>query len=260
MPLLYGTTNADTILGTAEADGIRAGGGNDLIHGDGLDGPHPAIFPDPAGGPAPQGNSIYAGAGDDTVLAGYGADTVQGGVGDDLIQGWGVLAQSSLYRDAYARDADGGDALQGDAGDDTLLGGGGDDLLQGGDGADLLDGGTGADTLQGGAGADRFVFGALDARARLPVYDTRGDVVADFQDGIDHLDFSAFARRLPGVATDVLADGDVTDASHLQVRSVIAGADTRVEIHLPGGGSLGVDAVITLAGQHHLSAADVLFA
>ena len=260
MPLLYGTTGADTILGTAAADGIRAGAGNDLIYGDGLDGPHPAIFPDPAGGPAPQGNTINAGTGDDTVLAGYGADTVQGGSGDDLIQGWGALAQSSLYRDAYARDADGGDSLRGDAGNDTLRGGGGTDRLDGGDGGDLLGGGTGADTLQGGAGADRFVFGGLDARARMPVYDTQGDVVADFQDGLDQLDLSAFARRLPGVATDVLADVAFTDPTHLQVRSVIDGADTRVEIHLPGGGSLGVDAVITLLGQHHLGAADVLFA
>jgi hypothetical protein len=94
----------------------------------------------------------------------------------------------------------------------------------------------------------------------MPVYDTRGDVVADFQDGLDHLDLSAFARRLPGVATDVLADGAFTDLTHLQVRSVIAGADTRVEIHLPGSGSLGVDAVITLLGQHHLGSGDVLFA
>jgi Ca2+-binding RTX toxin-like protein len=260
MPLLNGTTGADTLLGTAGADGIRTGGGNDLVYGDGLDGPYPAIFPDPAGGLAPQGNTLHAGAGDDTVFAGYGADTVQGGWGDDLIQGWGVLAQSSLYRDAYARDADGSDALRGDAGNDTLRGGGGRDLLDGGDGDDVLEGGTGADTLQGGAGADRFVFGALDARARAPVYDTQGDVVADFQAGIDQLDLSAFARRLPGVMTDVLADTAFTDLAQLQVRSVIAGADTRVEIHLPGSGSLGVDAVITLLGHHHLSAADVLFA
>ncbi|WP_431270500.1 M10 family metallopeptidase C-terminal domain-containing protein [Dankookia sp. P2] len=260
MPLLYGTTDADTILGTAASDAIRTGAGNDLIYGDGLDGPHPAIFPDPASGAAPQGNTIAAGAGEDTVLAGYGADTVHGGAGQDLIQGWGVLAQPSLYRDAYTRDADSGDALYGDAGNDTILGGGGNDRLDGGDGDDVLEGGTGADTLLGGAGADRFVFGALDARARMHVYDTQGDVVADFQPGVDHLDLSAFARRQPGVATDVLADIEFTDTSHLQVRSTIAGADTRVEIHLPGGASLGVDAVITLLGQHHLTAADVLFA
>jgi Ca2+-binding RTX toxin-like protein len=260
MPLLTGTTGADTILGTAATDGIRGAGGDDLIYGDGLDGPHPAIYPDPAGGPAPQGNSINAGAGQDTVWAGYGADTVHGAIGDDLILGWGVLAQSSAYRDAYARDADGGDALYGDAGRDTVRGGGGNDLLDGGEGDDLLEGGVGADTLQGGAGADRFAFGGLDARARMPVYDTRGDVVADFEDGVDRLDLSAFARRLPGVATDVLADAGFTDPTHLQVRSVLAGADTRVEIHLPGSGSLGVDAVITLLGQHHLTAADVLFA
>ena len=256
MALLLGTTGNDTIHGTAAGDTIRSGAGHDLILGDGLDGPHAAIFPDPSGGAAPQGNAIGAGDGNDTVHAGYGADTVHGDAGDDLILGWGVLAQSSLYRDAYARDADGGDVLRGDAGQDTLRGGGGRDLLDGGAGRDVLDGGTGADTLHGGAGADSFVFGALDARARLPIYDTPGDVVADFQGGIDHLDLSQFAHRLPGVATDVLADIAFTDPTHLQVRSVIMGADTRVDIHLPGGGSLGVDASITLLGLHHLTAAD----
>jgi Ca2+-binding RTX toxin-like protein len=251
MPVLDGTVGADTLRGTV---------GHDLIRGDGPDGPHAPIFRDPVGGPAPLGNAIDAGAGNDTVLAGYGADRVHGGDGDDLLQGWGVLAQPDLYRDAYARDADGNDILRGGAGNDTIRGGGGLDLLDGGDGHDVLEGGTGEDTLLGGAGADRFVFGALDARARVPVYDTQGDVVADFQDGIDHLDLAAFAHRLPGVTTDVLADTGFTDATHLQVRSLVVGANTRVEIHLPGGGSLGVDAVITLLGQHHLAAADVLFA
>lgn len=260
MAILQGTTGNDTLSGTAAGDTIRAGAGDDLILGDGPDGWHPAIFPDPSAGPAPPGNDLGAGGGNDTVQAGYGADTVHGGAGDDLILGWGVLAEPSPYRDAYARDADGGDVLRGGAGADTLRGGGGRDLLDGGDGDDLLDGGTGADTLLGGAGADRFVFGASDARARLPVYDTQGDVVADFEDGIDRLDLSAFAQRVPGVAAEVLADTGFTDPAQLQVRSVLDGANTRVEVHLPGGGSLGVDATITLLGQHHLSAADVLFA
>ncbi|MFC7473879.1 hypothetical protein ACFQS7_05910 [Dankookia sp. GCM10030260] len=115
MPVLDGTAGTDTLRGTAD---------HDQIHGDGLDGPYAAIFPGPAGGPAPLGNLIVAGADDDTVLA----------------------------------------------------------------------------------------------------------------------------------------DTGFTDATQLQVRSVIAGADTRMEIHLPGSGSLGVDAVITLLGQRHLTAQDVIFA
>ena len=58
----------------------------------------------------------------------------------------------------------------------------------------------------------------------------------------------------------MLADGAFTDPTHLQVRSVILGANTKVEIHLPGPMSIGVDVAITLIGQHHLTEADVIFA
>lgn len=260
MPFLPGTSGDDTLHGTGPADTLSGGAGHDLILGDGPDGPYPSIFGAPASDPSPAGNLILGGAGNDTILAGYGADTVQGGTGDDLILGWGVLASPTAAREAWAREADAGDALRGGAGQDTLRGGGGDDLLAGGDGDDLLAGGTGADTLTGGAGADVFAFGALDRRAKAPVYDTQGDVVTDFASGEDRLDLSAFAQRLPGVATDVLGEAGFTDPARLQVRSIFEGANTVVEIHLPGTASLGVDARITLLGQHVLTAADVLFA
>ncbi|MBK1661658.1 calcium-binding protein [Paracraurococcus ruber] len=259
MPLLRGTNGSDTLDGETGYDLILAGAGDDLIRGDGRAGWHPGI--PPAGPlPAPAGNVIAAGDGNDTVYSGYGADSVHGGAGDDLILGWGVFEAGSAYAQAYARDDEGGDRLAGDAGNDTLRGGGGYDVLMGGDGDDLLEGGVGADTLTGGGGADVFAFGALDARARMPVYDTQGDVVTDFQDGLDRLDLSAFARRLPGVVAEVLGDAEFSDASHLQVRTAFDGTNTQVQIHLPGGGSLGVDASVTLLGEHHLAAADVIFA
>lgn len=260
MAFLRGTIGDDILHGTTEADLIRSGDGADLILGDGPDGWHPSIPFEPTTGPAPAGNLIHAGAGDDTVQAGYGADTVDGGAGDDRILGWGVLANPTRYREAYARDEEGGDVLRGGAGDDTLLGGGGEDVLQGGVGNDRLEGGTGADTLSGGSGADIFVFGARDARARLPVYDTQGDVVTDFVAGEDRLDLAAFAARLPGVPAEVLAGTAFTDPAHLQVRSVFDGVNTQVEIHLPGPASLGIDATIILRGEHHLTADDVIFA
>lgn len=260
MPVLRGTPGDDTLPGTSGADRILAGAGSDLILGDGRDGPHPAVFRGALPLGLPAGNMVQAGAGNDTVLAGYGADTVWGGAGDDLIRGWGVLAAQDPVGEALARDADLGDLLHGGRGRDTLLGGGGDDVLDGSLGDDRLVGGVGADTLFGGAGRDVFAFGALDARARLPVHDTRGDIVVDFTEGEDRLDLAEFARRLPGVALDVLADTGFTDPAHLQVRSVVSGANTLVEIHLPGTASLGVDATILLLGEHHLAAGDVLFA
>ncbi|MGQ9372163.1 calcium-binding protein, partial [Azospirillum sp. A39] len=52
------------------------------------------------------------------------------------------------------------------------------DALYGGMGDDALDGNQGADTLWGGAGADRFVI-------RHPA--EGGDVIADFETGLDHI-------------------------------------------------------------------------
>ena len=74
-----------------------------------------------------EGDHLYGGAGNDTVVA---------------------LA--------------GNDWLEGNAGDDSLDGGDGSDWLRGGAGADTLDGGSGesSDTLAGGAGADLYRIGA----------------------------------------------------------------------------------------------------
>jgi Ca2+-binding RTX toxin-like protein len=66
---------------------------------------------------------------------------------------------------------------------DTLYGGSGNDTIRGRGGDDTLIGGYGADTLAGGAGGDHFVF--------LSVHDTN-DVITDFGNTGDQLDFSAF--------------------------------------------------------------------
>lgn len=259
----HGSDAADTLLGGDAGDIIAGRAGNDLILGDGLDGPRPPVFPEPWPGPVIAGNVIRAGAGDDTVQAGYGRDLVHGGEGDDVIFGWGVLADGDAYRDAYARDGDLADSLYGSAGNDSLYGGGGHDLLDGGRGDDRLEGGVGADTLTGGAGADIFVFGATDARAKLPVFDTPGDVVTDFEAGTDRLDLS----RFPGSATaEFLGDGTFTDALRLQVRSVVGADGTHLEIWVPTGGLPpgtvpdGPNASITLLGEQPLTIADFLFA
>lgn len=76
----------------------------------------------------------------------------------------------------------GRDELSGGNGVDRLFGMAGGDRLDGGNGADILDGGVGADVLTGGRGADRFVFRPGDGR----------DIVTDFGNGPDMLDFTAF--------------------------------------------------------------------
>jgi len=265
-----GTGAAETLLGSADTDILHGRGGNDEIFGDGLDGPHPSIFPEPFVTFPAGGNIINGGAGDDTVHAGYGTDFVRGGPGDDLLLGWGVLASVDpsfdAYRENYARDADFGDTMMGGAGNDTLRGGGGADMLFGGRGNDVLDGGVGADTLTGGAGADIFVFGNLDARAKLPVLDTRDDVVVDFQSGIDKLDFSPLAKVVPGAAFDVLGEAAAfTDLSHIQLRTAAVDGDTRVEVwvpifQLPPGAVPPPNLTFTLLGTHEITPADLIFA
>jgi VCBS repeat-containing protein len=70
----------------------------------------------------------------------------------------------------------GDDTITGNFGDDVLFGQAGFDVLSGGAGNDVLNGGSNADQLTGGAGADTFVLSRGD-----------GDMVVDFQTGVDHL-------------------------------------------------------------------------
>jgi Ca2+-binding RTX toxin-like protein len=83
----------------------------------------------------------------------------------------------------------GNDHLRGAAGDDSINGGGGNDDIQGGRGDDTLHGGLGADTMTGGRGDDLFTFGSPYAGGGIPMWDG-GDTIADFQPGVDKLDFS----------------------------------------------------------------------
>ncbi|MER2625671.1 MAG: calcium-binding protein, partial [Accumulibacter sp.] len=64
-------------------------------------------------------------------------------------------------------------------GQDVVIGSSGGDVLFGGTGADILDGRGGNDKLAGGSGADTFVFGVAWGL----------DVVSDFRDGTDRLNF-----------------------------------------------------------------------
>ena len=263
---IYGTAEADTLLGDAGSDIIRGYDGDDLMYGDGLAGPYPAIYPEPGSGIPIASNTLIGGAGNDTIYAGYGADQADGGIGDDEIFGYGVLAEDNPIRSAQARDSDLADRLVGGAGNDTLHGGGGADILLGGTGNDVLDGGVGADTLTGGSGADIFRFGAMDTRARMPVFDTQGDVVTDFREGQDKLDLSLFLDSFGDTPPDAVFLGTdaFADGTSFQVRYSIIGEDTRVEIFtpvftLPGAPAQG-NAAFTLLGVHQLAAADFILA
>jgi Ca2+-binding RTX toxin-like protein len=98
-----------------------------------------------------------------------------------------------------------GDVLDGRGGNDTLIGNTGNDHLSGGLGNDSLTGGLGQDRLKGGDGADNFNFSSILHG---------GDIITDFQAGMDHIDLDAAAFGFSGPLVDgtdfISAAGPVT--------------------------------------------------
>lgn len=170
-----------SLVGTALADTLNGGDGNDVISG--LDG----------------WDSLTAGAGNDTIDGGNGFDILDGGDGNDTVSyatasAGGVIVDllkfeqntygsgidylinfeniigsnynDSLYGNELGNNIAGGagnDYIRGGfltigsiTGNDLLNGEAGDDNIFGFDGNDTLIGGTGADTMSGGVGSDVY--------------------------------------------------------------------------------------------------------
>ena len=175
------TKGDNLITGSSGGDDLIAGRGDDRIKG---------------GGGA---DSLRGGKGDDTVAGGRGADQLDGGEGSDVVKGQGG-------RDVM-NGAGGNDNMNGGAGDDRANGGAGNDLIRGkaGDdtlfgqgGDDTLIGGNGDDFLRGGQGEDVFRFGRNDG----------DNVIADFRDGQDLLDFDFSTASDPTRFLDIRNDGN----------------------------------------------------
>jgi Ca2+-binding RTX toxin-like protein len=144
---LLGGNAADTLIGGAGDDSLIGNQGNDsIIGGDGNDyadggdgddyintsggGAHPlpdlgypGLFPADAD-PFNDRDTVFGGAGNDTIITGDDADWIDGGTGNDVIDA------------GFDRD--------------TVFGGEGDDFIVGGEGSDYIEGGAGNDTIYGG--------------------------------------------------------------------------------------------------------------
>jgi len=219
--LVFGGAGDDRIFARAGDDVLEGGGGADILNGQaGTDtasfaGSAAGVVVDLAAGTGrggdAEGDSLFnienltGSAFADALLGDTGANRFEGGGGADRI---------------FARGGD--DLVLGGGGSETLFGQAGADRIFGRAGDDVLDGGAGDDALFGQAGADLFVFaGAFGS-----------DRVADFQDGVDRLDFS----------------GTSFDFSDLSVSQ--AGADTLIEDGLGNSVTLaGVDAGVIDAGD-----------
>jgi Ca2+-binding RTX toxin-like protein len=167
-----GADVANTLNGSAQADKIESGGGNDIIRADrvGTSGVITTV-----------GDWIVAGAGRDTITAGGGDDVIEtgtgggdqtswdesgggdivyAGAGNDLVYGdtrislADAIAQGDSLNGGTAPQGLGGrgDFLSGGLGDDVLIGTAAQDRLDGGDGADVLISGAGDDWLSGDGG------------------------------------------------------------------------------------------------------------
>ncbi|TRU69550.1 MAG: hypothetical protein EWV55_16590 [Microcystis viridis Mv_BB_P_19951000_S69] len=230
---LYGEEGDDFLLGEADDDNLYGGIGNDILDGgEGIDalwgemgndtligGLGHDLLNGNEGNDVLEGNegndNLYGGLGDDLLKGGLdadylvgdeGKDTLDGGDGNDLLDGGfdndsliGGTGDDSLYGQElndylsggagmdYVDGGLGDDILYGDDGNDTLFGGNGRDILNGGNGNDLLAGNDAADTLTGGAGSDRFAY--------TNIRDT-GDMIMDFQVGIDQVVLTELFRSL----------------------------------------------------------------
>ena len=205
--------NVEGVIGSAHADTLTGGDGNDWLSGQG-------------------GDDVLDGRdGNDALVGGPGADAMDGGAGHDRL--WYGGSDVGVAVDLSAGTASGGHAeadtfenVEGVGGSrhaDTLSGGSGNDWLGGGTGDDMLTGGAGADRLVGGADGDTASYRSSNAGVRVFLRDgsgTGGHAQGDTLLGIEHLEGSAHpdtfvgngaANRLSGGAGDDRLYGDSGD-------------------------------------------------
>lgn len=146
---IVGSASGDLLFGGDQGDEIRALGGSDTVYGG--NGPDLIALGDGDDLFIDNGQTQF---GDDTVFANAGNDTLLGGGGDDDLRG-------QRGNDLVVGGA-GDDVLRGNEGFDTLRAGGGDDLVIAGDGRDLVFMGSGddlfADNGQGGVNGSDTVY------------------------------------------------------------------------------------------------------
>lgn len=240
--LLIGGGGQDTIRGGGGADSIFGEAGDDQLFGDaGIDYIVGGAGRDTIdGGDNP--DSIYGGDGDDILNGGFGfhTDILVGGDGNDQLNGstsgFGDydLMDGGAGDDTYIVDTpddltfeavgggidtviaqiDGGgyylyanvDNLVlngntvfgvGNELDNRLTGSDSSNLLLGGAGNDVIDGKGGNDLLYGEAGADIFRFSR----------GTGGDVIGDFQHGVDKIDVSNFFTSYAQLMANLVENG-----------------------------------------------------
>jgi Ca2+-binding RTX toxin-like protein len=151
--------------------------------------------------------------------------------------------------------ANNGMSLTGNGGDNVIWGTSFADNLNGGVGNDWLIGGAGGDTLTGGTGADLFLLTAVgDSGSGAGLR----DIVTDFLEGTDRIDFSRLDAN-SGIAGDqaftFINTGAFTGVAG-QLRYESVGGNTIVQGDVNGDGI--ADFELQLTGAHTLTVGDFL--
>ena len=245
--ILFGNAGNDALYGQVGDDFLLGGDGADFL--DGAAGGFDAVFY----GDSPTGVSVNLATG---VHSGFAA-------GDTLVGIEGYLLTDFVDTMTGADNAGAGDVIYGLGGADSLIGLGGFDYLLGGDGDDTLVGGFGWDLLIGGAGADRFVWNTGGEGGPALGGGAGGDVVQDFQAGVDKI---AFVTATSGITGFTLGQNLFIQAGGITGGQGASGAP--VLIYETGGGGLWFDSngnatggliyLATVVGAPTLTAADFI--
>ncbi|MEV8468626.1 M15 family metallopeptidase, partial [Fluviibacterium sp. DFM31] len=237
--LLFGGGNDDTLTGGLGSDVLIGGDGDDaLVGNDGNDTMLGAAGNDTFDGGA--GNDVfYIGESGDLVSDGgagfdkaviydangltlnvgswLGVERINGLTGDDIIDATGMATSVTLVGSA------GNDLLTGGSAGDVFFGGGDDDVILGAGGADALIGAVGNDWLNGGAGKDFYLGGAgADSFAWSNGFGR--DVVKDYTDGLDRLDFSGHS------GVNAISDLAINQSGTNTLLSLVAGGPDQITL------------------------------
>ncbi|WP_424989957.1 hypothetical protein [Fluviibacterium sp. S390] len=209
---LSGMGGNDVLLGNAGNDTFDGGAGNDILYiGENGD----VVFDGGAG----FDKAVVSNAAGLTLSVGSwaGVERINGLTGNDTIDATGLATGVTIASGAgndVVTGGSAGDVIFAGTGNDTLLGAGGADALIGAAGNDRLDGGAGGDFYLGGAGSDSFAWS--DGFGR--------DVVKDYTDGLDRLDFTTHS----GVTK--LADLSISQSGAHVIMTLSAGGADQITL------------------------------
>ena len=173
-----GTADLTFDLSTISAIDVDAGGGNDTVRIDDVNGAFTTTTP----------TLIDGGRGDDTLIGGSGNEIFVGGSGNDVVDGNGGTDTAFLGR-----------------GDDTFV-------WDPGDGSDVVEGQAGSDTLVFNGSGGNEIMAATAAFGRVAFTRNLGTIVMDL-DGIEAID----VRALGGTDTVTVNDMSGTDVQRVDV-------------------------------------------